>query len=100
MSDEVYTLGAWTVKPGKQDEFVEAWLAVGRHFARLDHPPGPGTLLQSVDEPTRFYSFGPWGSLVDVQAMREHPDTPAALGAAMALCDEAHPGTYRVVATA
>ena len=28
MSDEIYTLGAWRVKDGKQNEFVEAWKAL------------------------------------------------------------------------
>jgi hypothetical protein len=60
MSDEVYTLGAWRVKNGRQREFVEAWLALGQYFASLPHPPGKGTLLQSVDDAQQFYSFGPW----------------------------------------
>ena len=54
MSDEIYTLGAWRVKDGKQGEFVEAWKALGRYFRSLPHPPGQGTLLQSVDEPQQF----------------------------------------------
>ena len=32
MSDEIYTIGAWRVKDGKQAEFVEAWKALGRYF--------------------------------------------------------------------
>lgn len=63
MSDEVYTVGAWYVKDGMQSEFVEAWKALGRHFRTLPNPPGTGTLLQSIDEPQQFYSFGPWRSL-------------------------------------
>jgi hypothetical protein len=59
MADEIYTLGMWRVKNGKQDDFVAAWQALGGYFNGLPHPPGKGTLLQSVDEPQQFYSFGP-----------------------------------------
>ena len=59
MSDEIYTLGAWRVKDGKQSEFVEAWKALGSYFRSLPLPPGEGTLLQSIDDPRQFYSFGP-----------------------------------------
>lgn len=100
MSDEIYTLGVWRVKDGKQSEFIEAWQALGRHFSRLPHPPGTGTLLQSVDEPHLFYSFGPWDTLDEVQEMRSHPDTPKEVGKLMDLCEEGRPGTFRVVATA
>jgi heme-degrading monooxygenase HmoA len=96
---DVFTLGMWRVKQGRQDQFIEAWKDVGRHFRSLPDPPGEGTLLQSVDDPEQFCSFGPWASLDDVQAMRGHADTPKVLGRLVELCDEARPGTFRVVAT-
>ena len=97
MADEIYTLGAWRVKNGKQDEFVAAWQALGGYFNRLPHPPGKGTLLQSVDQP--FYSFGPWQSLDDIQEMRSQAETGKGIGKLMDLCEEGRPGTFRVVAT-
>ena len=100
MSDEVYTLGVWRVRDGKESEFVAAWLALGRYFSSLPHPPGKGTLLQSVDEPQQFYSFGPWRALDDIQEMRTQPETPKEIGKLMDLCEEGRPGTFRVVATA
>jgi len=100
MSDEVYTLGAWRVKDGKQSEFIATWQALGRYFGSLPHPPGKGTLLQSVDDSQQFYSFGPWRALDDIQEMRSHPETPAEIGKLMDLCEEGRPGTFRVVATA
>jgi pimeloyl-ACP methyl ester carboxylesterase len=98
-SDEVYTLGAWRVKDGKQGEFVEAWKELGRFFRGLPHPPGKGTLVQSLDEPRQFYSFGPWRTLDDIREMRSHPDTPREIGKLMDFCEEGRPGTFRVVAT-
>ena len=99
MPDEVYTLGVWRAKQGNESEFVAAWEALGRFFNSLPQPPGKGTLLQSVDDPHQFYSFGPWQAAEDIQAMRDHPDTPAEIGKLMALCEEGRPGTFRVVAT-
>ena len=99
MSDEVYTLGVWRVKDGRQGEFVEAWKGLGRFFRGLPHPPGEGTLLQSLDEPQQFYSFGPWRTLDDIQEMRGHPDAPGEIGKLMDLCDEGRPGRFRVVAS-
>lgn len=100
MSDETYTLGAWRAKDGKQAEFVEAWRELGRYFRSLPHPPGQGMLLQSVDDPQQFYSFGPWRSLDDIKEMRDQPETAKEMAEVMDLCEEGHPGAYRLVATA
>ena len=54
-------------------QFVEAWKGLGRFFRGLPRPPGQGTLLQSLDEPRQFYSFGPWRTLDDIHEMRRHP---------------------------
>lgn len=99
MSDEVYTLGVWRVKDGKQDEFVETWKGLGVHFRSLRHPPGWGTLLQSLEDPQQFYSFGPWRSLDDIEEMRNHPDTPTVIGRLSVLCEEARPGAFKVAAS-
>lgn len=100
MSGEVYTHGAWRTKEGKEADFIAAWQALGRYFAGLANPPGVGTLLQSVEDPQLFYSFGPWDRLEDIEAMRNQPETPAEIGKLMELCEEGRPGTFRVVATA
>src|SRR6476620_9215747 len=98
--DEIYTLGVWRVKDGKQSEFIAAWQALGRYFSDLPHPPGKGTLLQSADDAQQFYSFGPWAAIDDIQEMRGMPETPAEIGKLMDLCEQGQPGTFRVVATA
>lgn len=59
MSEEYYTLAPWRVRKGKQDEFVDAWRSLGDSFLSLPNPPGKGTLIQSLDDPQQFYSFGP-----------------------------------------
>ena len=99
MRPEVMTLGMWRVKLDQQEAFVSAWKRLGETFSHLPHPPtGKGTLLQSASDPTLFYSFGPWSSLADIDAMRSNPEAQAAISALRALCTEAVPGAYRVVA--
>jgi heme-degrading monooxygenase HmoA len=98
MADEVYTLGVWRVLPGREEEFVEGWRALGAVFRSLDPPPGAGVLVQSVEDPRQYYSFGPWPSIEAVAAMRERPEPAEAIARLAALCEEAKPGLYRVVA--
>lgn len=99
MREQVYTLGIWRVRPGKEAEFVTAWQELGQIFANLPRPPiGKGTLIQSLSDSTLFYSFGPWGRLEDVQAMRESPRAQEGIRKLMELCTEATPGSFRVVA--
>lgn len=101
MEEAVYTLGVWRVKPGKEAAFIEAWKALGNAFAQLPQPPsGKGTLIQSLDDPLLFYSFGPWSSLADIQAMRNNPHAQEGIKKLRELCTEATPGGFRVVAEA
>lgn len=100
MEEAVYTLGVWRVKPGKEDAFIEAWKALGKIFVQLPQPPGKGTLLQSLSDPLLFYSFGPWSSLADIQAMRNNPEAQEGLNKIRELCTEATPGGFRLVAEA
>ena len=98
---DAYTLAIWRVKEGKEEEFVEAWKGdLAAFFLGLPNPPGTGTLIRSVEDPQLFYSFGPWRSLEDIQQMRSDPRTPEMMGKLAALCEEAKPGAFRVVATA
>jgi len=98
MTGDVYTLGVWKVKADKHGEFIAAWESLGRAFRKLPNPPsGKGTLVQSVNDPDLFYSFGLWESIDDIQAMRENPDAEEGIQALRELCTEATPGTFHVV---
>jgi quinol monooxygenase YgiN len=93
-----YTHAVWRVRPGQEDAFVAAWRAIGEAFAALPRRPLWGTLLRSEREPGVFYSFGPWASAADVEAMRADPAARAAIARAMELCAEATPGACTLVA--
>jgi len=95
----LYTLGMWRVKPGQQADFIAAWQALGDIFRQLPQPPaGKGTLVQSVSDPSLFYSFGSWLSLADIEAMRQHDQARAGLETLRHYCTEAVTGAYRMVA--
>lgn len=99
MESDAYTLAMWRVKPGQEEEFIRAWREdLAEYFLSLSGAMG-GTLLRSVEDPTLFYSFGPWRTLEDIQAMRADPRTPAVLGKLRQLCVEATPGVYQRVLT-
>ncbi|HEX8903352.1 MAG TPA: antibiotic biosynthesis monooxygenase [Longimicrobiaceae bacterium] len=73
MEEQVYTHALWRVKPGQEEEFVAAWRALSDAFVALPARPLWGTLIRSLADPSVFYSFGPWRSAGDVQAMRADP---------------------------
>jgi hypothetical protein len=98
MNDQVYTLGVWVVRDGRQQEFIDAWKALGATFASLPNPPGKGTLIQSASNSTLFYSFGPWSSMSAVEAMRQDRHAAEGIRKLIGLCTQATPGTFRVVA--
>ena len=98
MQESFYTHAMWRVKPGNEEQFIAAWKAMGDAFSALPGEPGQGTLIQSLTDPTLFYSFGPWNSLEDIQAMRNDPAAQEAMRKARELCEEATPGSYHVAA--
>lgn len=94
-----YTLARWYVREGREGDFLDAWRGeLGAYFLSL---PGCrwGTLLQSVEDPRRFYSFGPWDSLDDIARMRSNPRTREVFALLDEICEEATPGVFRHVMT-
>lgn len=99
MNGGFYTLSSWYVREGNIAEFTRIWkeeLAVA--FRRYSAST-VGTLIQNLDDPHQFYSFGPWESQEIMQQARVDPHVKTAIDKLTALCDEAKPGPYRVVLT-
>ena len=97
MDEVYYTHALWRVKAGKAEEFIAAWKGLGKVFLEIGGT-AHGTLIQSLSDPTEFYSFGPWDSLEAMQAMRADARSQKAIRKVRGLCDEATPGAYRMVA--
>jgi hypothetical protein len=72
MEEIFYTHALWWVKSG-HEEFIVAWKALADAFSHLPTPSRHGTLIQSLTDPTLFYSFGLWDRLGDIEGMRQNP---------------------------
>jgi len=66
----VFAVGLWTVKEGREDTFIDAWMALGDRL-RQDFPERRATLLHDRDQPNLFISFGPSDSLDKLERRRE-----------------------------
>lgn len=97
MSTEVYTHAMWKVRAGEEERFIEEWMALAEVFSGLPAPPLHGTLIRSTEDPSVFYSFGPWRSAEDIEAMRGDAKAQEAFQSLLALCENATPGSYAVV---
>jgi heme-degrading monooxygenase HmoA len=87
----VYTLGIWTVKNGREADFVDAWRNVADR-TKSDFPEETATLLRDRDQPNRFISFGPWESLEQIEHWRSSETFTQGVGAIRPMLDdfEAH----------
>jgi heme-degrading monooxygenase HmoA len=91
-----YTLGAWTVKPGREDDFVNAWHALAQWTIERGFE-SQGTLLRDHADPLRFVSLGPWPSADAAQRWRDDPGFRERLDEMMRYVKHFEPGTYDIV---
>ena len=92
----VYALGAWYVKPGREDDFVAAWDRLGRWTIENGFESA-GTLLRDRSEPTRFLSFGPWRSAEDAESWRASAGFAERFAELEETIERFEPGLYDVV---
>ena len=98
MNNQLYTLGTWVAKPGKEQEFIKLWTSFAAWTAKNFKGAGKGHLLQDENNPLRFVSFGPWDGPASVQHWRESEEFRTFVGDAGNLLDEFQPGNLRLVA--
>lgn len=96
MSD-TYTSGRWVVKPGEDDEFVEAWKAFVTWASEM---PGSGTfrLARDLDHPNTYLSFAPWESVEAQAAWLAKPEFGEYIGRARSHCEDFQSSIYELVA--
>jgi quinol monooxygenase YgiN len=96
--DAVFTLGFWTVKEGKQAEFVDAW----KEFAQwtMEHRKGSMEVFLAKDHDSlvRFVTFGPWADLESIEGWRATDEFKEFFDKAKELCTEIRPMTAEIVA--
>lgn len=93
----VFAFGYWTVKPGREDVFLEKW----QSFAQwtLNHFRGARWvyMVRDQEKNNEFMSFGPWDSPESIAAWRESPKFHTAVSELRELCDMIQPATMREV---
>jgi heme-degrading monooxygenase HmoA len=91
----------WRVKAGQQADFIAAWQTFSDILRQLPQPPASKvTLVQSVSDPSLFYSLGLWLTLADIEAMQQDVHARAGLEALRHHCTETLDGAYSTVAEA
>ena len=99
MKDDFYTLAYWKVKENKEMEFKNIWeKELAAAFIAVN-PYAKGTLIQSLDNPNIFYSFGPWSNLELMQKARANEKVRSIIAKLASLCDDAKLGSYRKILT-
>jgi hypothetical protein len=92
-----YTLATYRVRPGQQEEFIDAWHKLAKVFSDLEDPPLWGTLVRHATDRTLFHAFGPWHDDEHINAMRSNPAAISAYQRIADFCTYVSPGNYEVV---
>lgn len=93
-----YTLGEWTAKEGREDEFVAAWEEFAQWTVNNVEGSAWAKLLRDGEDPRRFISLGPWRDSDAVAAWRRHPGFGARVAAIQELVSSFVPHTMGVAA--
>ncbi len=94
-----YTVGIWTVRAGREDEFVRHWDDLAQRTL-IDFPDATGTLVRHSEQPNRFVSFGPWDSPEQVAGWRDTDYFKEGVARMQDLLEAFEPGTYEAVVEA
>lgn len=95
MKDNFYTLTSWKVKDNNEEEFLDIWKReFAPSFIKLN-PYSTVTLIQSLENPNIYYSFGPWINLEQLQSSRANEKYRAVISKLVSLCTEARPGSFK-----
>ena len=97
MNDDFYTLAIWKVKENNRIEFINLWEKELASAFIEANPYANGTLIQSLENPEIFFSFGPWSNLEQMQAARSDKKVRAAISKLISLCVEAKPGSFKKI---
>ena len=83
-----YSAGDWTVKEGKEAEFIERWSSFTKWSA--ENAPGAESflLIQALDNPRHFLSVGSWQDTDSVRAWRQRPEFGELFSKCRELCDD------------
>lgn len=98
--NQPYTLGLWTVKEGKEDDFIAEWEGFAKWTSRNQHGARDAYLLRDLNNPRLFISFGPWDDAEAIATWRGRPEFKAFVAKAKELCDDFQPRSLVLAAAA
>jgi heme-degrading monooxygenase HmoA len=95
---ETYTSGAWIVKPGEEEAFVQEWTAFVTWASSM---PGSGTfrLVRDLDNPSHYMSFAPWESFEEQNPWKELAEFRERIMRVRSHCEDFRPSTFELVTT-
>jgi heme-degrading monooxygenase HmoA len=93
---KTYTHSTWRAKPGLEDEFVRRWEELA-DCSRLQGLTAPAKLLRDSDDPSRFVSFGLWGSTDAIRRWRGAPGFHERVARLQEVLDDFDPRTLELV---
>ena len=99
-TNQPYTLGIWTVKPGNEAAFIAEWGSFAQWSSKNQRGADTAYLLQDSDRPQQFISFGGWESPENIKEWRGRPEFQAFVSKARPLCEEFQPHSMKLVAVA
>jgi heme-degrading monooxygenase HmoA len=93
-----YASGQWTVKSGRNDEFVAQWTEFVTWSLNTFGEFAHALLLHDATDPQHYMSVGRWNSKEQMDAWRADPGFQENIGKCVALCDNFQPFEYTVAA--
>jgi quinol monooxygenase YgiN len=76
----IWTQGAYTIKPGRVDEFARLWGELARH-AVAEFGASPPTIFRDREDPHVVVTFGAWDDDDSLRRFRSSPYVAQRAGA-------------------
>jgi heme-degrading monooxygenase HmoA len=96
-ANEHYSFGAWTIKPGREDEFKTAWNDFAQWTAEARAGAAEGVLVQDIDDPRLFYCFWPFDSQEAIDRWRSDLMFRQHMMRMKAYCENCRPSVTKMV---
>ncbi len=94
----VWTSGSWTVKPGYEKEFVDAWLEFAT-WSKAEFAGSQAWLLRDRDRQNVFVTVGPWPSDAAIATWRASAGFGERIGRIRSMLEAFEPRTLDEVAS-
>lgn len=93
------SLAIWTVKPGNAKAFIRAWDDFAKWTAGNIKGARTAVLIQDIEDPQKFISFGPWENRDILMKWRDNPEFKNAFMTFRVLCSGIEPHMMQCVGT-